>query len=431
MKYFSKIILVSFLSVLTFSSCRKDDKEDQPPMGTLEGTITSEVTGEILSGARIDIYLENGDPAEIDLVSDENGYYETEIKPGNYSARIHMQGYESIPQVGIMPVGFSIIDDETTTKDYAMDESEVVNGGWISGKVTSDANPVAGVMMVAYSGSHTYSALSNGNGEYTIYNVPAGSYSLRGWKQDYNSEALALSVEENTEKTQHYTMAGGALGALNGTITFLATQNGIVDVTLIDPESNQAIPGLSVATDENGSYTLTGVPNGTYIARASYKNDTYVIDPDWIFKFGEPFVTINDDEINKDFSVTGAVTLTGASNAYPDAIPVEITETAPTFTWAAYSSTSDYAFELSDAEGNIVWGGITGAYGSMVKKVVIDPKTEGTSYTYPSDGSAPALETGKIYRWRVYASKDNIQAQEGWALISVSEDQMGLFVIVE
>jgi hypothetical protein len=43
------------------------------------------------------------------------------------------------------------------------------------------------------------------------------------------------------------------------------------------------------------------------------------------------------------------------------------------------------------------------------------------------DGKAPiALQPGQVYRWRIYASKNDIKELTGWKLISVSEDQRGL-----
>ena len=39
------------------------------------------------------------------------------------------------------------------------------------------------------------------------------------------------------------------------------------------------------------------------------------------------------------------------------------------------------------------------------------------------------LVVGRTYRWRVYASKDNVQSATGWELISMSEDQRGLITI--
>jgi hypothetical protein len=74
----------------------------------------------------------------------------------------------------------------------------------------------------------------------------------------------------------------------------------------------------------------------------------------------------------------------------------------------------------------VIWGGFNDDY--TEKKVSVSKSQ--TSVTYNFDGSATGgLEAGKIYRWRVYASKDSTQEPTGWKLISVSEDQMGIIKI--
>ncbi len=70
---------------------------EKPPMGILNGTVTSATTGEAISGVKIDLYLENGDPAGMSLETDTSGFYSAELEPGNYSARVYSQGFESIP----------------------------------------------------------------------------------------------------------------------------------------------------------------------------------------------------------------------------------------------------------------------------------------------------------------------------------------------
>jgi hypothetical protein len=426
-------ILLLSISLFAFTNCNKEEEVEEvekPPMGILDGTVTSATTGKAISGAQINLYLENGDPAGISLETDTSGFYSAELSPGNYSARVYSQGFESIPPEGVKPVGFNIADDQTTTKNYQMGNSNVINGGWITGSLIAGESPVLGAMIVAIQGADAYSGISIAEGVYTIYNVPAGDYNLTAWKQGFNSSQINTTVVENTQSAgQDIVMTEDANGSLNGTITFLAVNNGIVDVTLIEPVSGRAIPGLSVMIDEDRNYSMTGIPNGDYIARASFANDTYVLDPDWIIKFGEPEVSINNNAVEEDFSVTGAVTLTSPNNIYPDATPIEVTETVPAFTWVAYPSASDYAIEVTDANGNLIWGGIDTSGDIPVKNVIVD----GTTITFNYDGTATetALEAGQIYRWRIYASKDDNNEPAGWKLISMSEDQMGLISIVE
>jgi hypothetical protein len=213
----------------------------------------------------------------------------------------------------------------------------------------------------------------------------------------------------------------------------LAVANKDVDVALIHPITKEALPGLRTTT-VNLSYTLTNIPNGIFFARASYNNDQRVMDPDRIAKFGEPVVAVTGGTVNPatlTFDITGSVTLQSPTNPLTNTIPVEITSTRPTFQWIAYPSTTDYVIEVTDATtGQIVWGGFEKIADLPVKKITIPASS--TSVVYNSDANAtiPDLLAGRVYRWRIFASKDDVNSPTGWNLISASEDQTGLIKII-
>ena len=195
--------------------------------------------------------------------------------------------------------------------------------------------------------------------------------------------------------------------------------------------TKETIPGLTSPTS-NLNYSLANIPNGVFIARATYKNDSRVMDPDRIAKFGEPIVTVSGGTCTPStltFDVTGPVTLNAPTNPLSSTVPV-VVPGKPTFQWSSYSSTSDYVIEVMDAStGQIVWGGFDKSGALPVKKIVI-PSSQ-TSIEYNANGTATIgnLVAGKIYRWRVYASKNDQNSSTGWTLISTSEDQVGLIKI--
>jgi hypothetical protein len=223
-------------------------------------------------------------------------------------------------------------------------------------------------------------------------------------------------------------MTEGANGSVSGAITFLATGNIEVDVALTHPATGETIPGLSVITTAQ-NYELTGVPDGTYLARASFNNDGIVMDPDWIIKNGEPFVTVSGGAVDRPFSVTNSVEVVSPSNTSTSVEPVVVTSTTPTFEWTPYSSTTDYVIEVSDANGNLIWGGIDTSGAEPIKSIIIPSSQLSVDFNSDGNASIAALELGKTYRWRVFASKDSNQSVVGWELISVSEDQRGLFTV--
>lgn len=112
---------------------------------------------------------------------------------------------------------------------------------------------------------------------------------------------------------------------LSGKITFLASNNSVVDITLIHSISCEAIPALFTFNEAAGlTYELNGIPEGTYIVLASYRNDGYVMDPDWSRKSGLPTVTFSTTDTLKitNFSVTDAIIVLSPTNPPDSAYPI-------------------------------------------------------------------------------------------------------------
>ena len=420
-------ILCFFIGFIAFS-CKKSSN-NTPTMGSLKGTVTDNSNNQAISNVRIIVYDANTNaPTGNAILSGSDGTYQIQLSPGTYYLNLSKQGYNGIPAAGITPVSITVELGKETINNFQLQTSSVTNGGSISGKVTSGGNALAGALVIAGNGTNGYSSVTGTDGTYSIYNVPAGTYQVQGFLSNYNSTTLSASVTASTESTGNdITMTSGATGSVAGAVTFLATNNGEVDVTLTNVLTKQTIPGLVTKT-VGGVYSIAKVPNGTYIIRASYSNDNYVVDPDWILKNGEPTVTISGNTVTQNFSVTGAVRLVSPTNDSTTTKPIEVTGSTPTFTWVAYSSTSDYVIEVSDINGNIIWGGFT-KNGATITKNISIPKSQ-LSIVFNSDGKATStLKSQNTYRWRIYSSKDDVSSSTGWKLISVSEEQRGLFII--
>lgn len=421
--FFGFLLLSIFLV-----SCSKDE-DKTPTTGTLKGTVTDYVTGSTIGNVKIYVFdATTNAPTEYSALSNSDGVYSIQLKPGTYFLKLSKQGYIDIPAQGSSPVSVTVELGKEISTNYQMRQSTVSNGGFITGKITSGGKVLAGAMVVASGTGLGYSSVSGLDGNYYIYNVPEGTYKLKAYLADYNSNELDVTVIANSGSTdKNVELISGASGALSGTISFLATNNGEVDVTLTHPITKETIPGLASKTI-GGAYSISKIPNGEYIARATYNNDGYVIDPDWILKNGEPTITISNNSLSLDFSVTGAIKITSPISDSATAKPVEIIETSPTFSWTAYSSTNDYIIEVSDINGNIIWGGFSKNGNTITKNIVI-PKNQ-LSIAFNSDGKAiTTLKKGSIYQWKIYASKDDAKETNGWKLISVSEEQRGLFLI--
>ncbi len=426
-KYLKPIFAV-LIAVVVLNSCKKDNSE--PTTGVLKGTVTDAVTSEALGDVRIIVYdAATNSPTQQTVVTASDGTYSVELAPGFYYLNLNKQSYMGIPAPGVSPVSVEVVNGVETISDYMMSASNVTNGGSITGKVMSGESAVAGALVVAELGNEAYSSVTDAEGVYYIYNVAANTYSVKAYLMGYNSDVQSATVTANTETPEtNLSMTENASGEVSGQVTFLATENGVVDVSLTHLITKETIPGLVTTTSDAGTYTISNVPNGTYIARASFDNDTYVVDPDWIIKNGEPIVTIADNVVDRNFSVTGAVSLSSPTNDPETTIPVEVTDNPPTLTWLTYSSTSDYVIEVSDINGTVIWGGFSGEGAATTKNISIPKETLSVVFNFDGNASS-ALKTNTVYRWRIFASKDDTQSATGWRLISASEEQMGIFII--
>ncbi|MEN8203153.1 MAG: carboxypeptidase regulatory-like domain-containing protein, partial [Bacteroidota bacterium] len=176
------------------------------------------------------------------------------------------------------------------------------------------------------------------------------------------------------------------------------------------------------------NYSISNVPDGTYLGRASFANDDNVMDPDWIVKNGEPYITVDGADNILNFSVTNAIPLLSPTNESISVSPVDIPIGTAIFRWAPYPSATEYVIEVMDANSRVIWGGFSEDWST---RNVVVPSSQ-TEIVFNSDNTASeTLIPGKIYRWKLYASKDDRQSTTGWRLISASEDQMGLFSIVD
>ena len=216
---------------------------------------------------------------------------------------------------------------------------------------------------------------------------------------------------------------------LTGSITFLATTDTLdVDVVLRDPETGAVIPGLT-ANEDGGNYTLSGIPDGDYIAWASFENDGYVLDPDWVFKnpdgLNMSFISAIDTTLN--FSVTGSVKMIFPTNPSDSIYAFMADSIVPMFKWEPYSSTGEYIIEVRDLSGNRIWGGFEAD--GTVNHAFLDVD----SVEFDFDGSATeALVPGEIYQWKVWADKGS-PPQDSFVqqLISTTEDLRGIFQVPE
>ena len=419
------LLLSLMLSSLLFYQCSEDNIVEPDPTTVMQVIVKSSADSSVIAGANVVLYNANTGESVSRTFSGNDGIAKFDnISAGNFYSRISAQGFNEVLQGSVSPVPFSVSSGQTFSQTYYMDELQGTFGK-IEGTVTPNLN---GFLIVATSSGmnaeyHTY---SGPDGYFVLFNVTYESYEVDAIKSGYqsaNQPQVTLSSGSSSASVQiNVNQITGS--TLTGKVTFLAAQNGIVDISLLDKISYSVVNGLTAMIDTSRDYAINNIPAGEYVAWASYENDGYVMDPDWIFKNpGALNVSFSTDTPKvRDFSVTGAINIVSPTNPANSITPALADSVVPTFHWIAYPQTKEYIIEVRDINGNLIWGGFTAS--GEIRHTQI-PK-ELNSVEFNLDGSASSqLQPGNIYQWRLYADDD--ATSDVQTLLSSSEDLMGLF----
>jgi hypothetical protein len=421
---------------LVFTGCGGGGKKKKATR--IDGTVIDYDTSDPIQGARVVIKDTATDTQYGETqVTDSDGKFTIPVEPGQYTIHVTAQGYQDRPLRGFTPTAVDVAANTAETVTIEMITLEnTSNLGSISGTVLDNAGAVVtGVLVIADLGNDGYTTFVESDGDFVIFNVPAGTYSVEAFCTMYQSsiESNITVTAGNDTDNVNLVLTPITGNAVSGSVTFLAAANSVVDVTLVHPMTGDSIPGLQNTIDASGlDYIIHGVPDGEYHAFASYRNDGYVLDPDWVLKNGIPTISMNGVDItNFNFSVTDSVPITTPTNNANTISPLDVTfsgnESELVFEWEAYpSSTAGYVIEVTDIFGTVVWGGFEPGGN---RAIVIPSGTLSVAYNF--DGTAATLQTGMTYQWKIFALKNDNGEPFDFKLISVSEDLMGLIRLVE
>ncbi|MEI7832864.1 MAG: carboxypeptidase regulatory-like domain-containing protein [bacterium] len=178
------------------------------------------------------------------------------------------------------------------------------DGFAIYGQVIYDGSGVEGVSIADESGD--YSATTDGDGNFSIENVPAGSYSLIPSKEGYSfsPEIIAVEVVDSDVYDVYFEVTERPVYTISGQITF--NGSGLADVTVEDDSGT-----YSTTTDYDGNYVLEDVAVGNYTIVPSL--DYYTFSPENINLDVVDGEVLNQNfEAFRTFAFSGWVTLDGS-----------------------------------------------------------------------------------------------------------------------
>lgn len=391
-----------------------------------------------VAGARVVAVDVNGAAASSVAISGSDGSYVLAVpaqrnadgtpSPFPVSLRADAAGYQSFPGTirQALPVdlgtavaaGGGFVIASALTDIGLLAEGNAPKGS-IRGKVAIPDDH-AGVLVVVETGALGFTAIASRDGDYQIFNLPAGHYKATAYAVGHVYASSETDVAA-TGVTVDLALAAAAPGSITGQVSIVdgggASTTSVVAFveSTFDPLTGRGVapPGLrsprTGAPNVTGAFTIDGVPPGRYVVVAAFENDGLVRDPDHcIAGTADVHVAVAAGQATAaptTFKVTGALSI-----GSPGAMMAEALTATPTFRWADDSSEDQYLVEVFDAFGRRIWmatmPGVSGSAPSMVY------------------GGA-ALQAGMYYQWRVTSSMSKGGGTQ--CELSRSEELRGVF----
>jgi YD repeat-containing protein len=187
--------------------------------GTIAGSVTRASDGTAIVGALVEGLQSNLVKASAN--SGSNGAYTvSNLAPGTYDVRVSASGFGTS-----IRTGYSVSAGASTTVNASLSLP-----GTISGKVTKSdgVTAITGASVAIIQGTDTVSSTaSDATGNYSISNVPAGTYSVQVGAAGFNTQVQAGAVvSTGNTTTENFALVGqslitysyDALGRLTGVV---------------------------------------------------------------------------------------------------------------------------------------------------------------------------------------------------------------------
>jgi hypothetical protein len=309
------------------------------------------------------------------------------------------------------------------TSSLGIIEGSVDLGGSGQRDAGADGDGPGGVLVVAtQNGTAVSTAVTDSEGNFTLFNVPPGSTVLDGYRAGLNAQEQTVSASSGTLEDVSLSADLQSLATVSGSVNIVNAPGGSETTVILVVESTfqqnvargEAPAGLR-AVDVSSSFTIDDVPPGRYVVLAAFENDDLVRDPDvTIGGTTIQHITVPENggtvQLDESFKVTEALAVRS-----PGAEGLEvISQAEPVFTWADDSSEDGYELRVYDA------------FGELLLEDVNVPRVTGSdtvSYTWQD----AQLQEGMIYQFRVLSYHDPSGNETQRSYISATEDLRGVF----
>lgn len=295
------------------------------------------------------------------------------------------------------------------------------SGGRIEGRVA--AADAAGALIVATAaGARVGTALADREGDFVLFDVPAGAILLEGYHADMRILPEDVTAAPPLTSGVVLEVARDQLATVEGSVQIVNAGGGATTTVILVVESTfdetfargEAPAGLRAAP-VSGAFSIPGVAPGRYVALAGFENDGLVRDPDTsiggtaIVHF-EVTAAGGTVVLGEGFKVTGALEVVAPGADGLSLLPLA----DPTFEWVDDSSEDGYEVRVFDA------------LGALVHENTLVPRVTGAgtvSYTW----TGATLRSGMVYQFRALSFST---ARDGTHVyLSATEDLRGTFEI--
>jgi 5-hydroxyisourate hydrolase-like protein (transthyretin family) len=252
------------------------------PAGSIAGTVTNAITGD--PAADICVSAQSGDASGNACTGEDGTYVITGLAAASdytvfftdYSGTYSFE-YAHDTDNFDLATRFEVVAGETTQVDESLQPAAAISGT-VTDATTGD--PVAGVCMVASSEPESFDgvgfACTEEDGTYRMTGIADGDYYVSGedsngahprtWHPSTADPAAAVSVHATAGQDTTVDLSLSPAAYLTGTITRASTGEPLAGVCAyaVRPSDGAFLRagGQLTCSDENGAYTIGGVPTG-------------------------------------------------------------------------------------------------------------------------------------------------------------------------
>jgi hypothetical protein len=257
--FLPSLLLVLLLTAISFVGCGSSSDDGDVcdnGTGTISGKIT-DTTGNPVQGALCSVITTTA-KAQYSDTTDANGeYYIGNVPVGSWIIHITANGF-SAQSVSVT------VNDGTTIQVPDVELSVAVYGS-VTGVVTDNEQnmPIAGATVTV--GDQT--AVTDSQGSYTISNALTGEQTITAEADGFEPYHLTVQVIENQTVTHNIVLSIDStvgFGIVTGVVKNASNPWNVI------PGATVTIGGKTTTTANDGTYLLTGVPDGKQLVKARH-----------------------------------------------------------------------------------------------------------------------------------------------------------------